>query len=219
MKLLLTLLVRDEIDIIRSNLDYHLNKGIDFIIATDNGSVDGTREVLKEYEKTGHLKYIYEPHYDYSQDIWVTRMARVACTQYRADWVINADADEFFVSKPATLKDALDKVPRDINVVRVERHDFVPFERPCLHPPPTEMIYRKRQSLNIKGKPLPPKVIHRAVPDITVGQGNHSAKSPSFKDSEMASVEIEIYHYPIRTLAQFETKVPIRSGIFIVGID
>ena len=40
MKLVMTLLVRDEDDIIASNIDFHLNRGVDFIIAMDNLSVE-----------------------------------------------------------------------------------------------------------------------------------------------------------------------------------
>ena len=42
MKLVMTLLVRDEEDIVEDHLIYHLNQGVDFVVATDNRSVDGT---------------------------------------------------------------------------------------------------------------------------------------------------------------------------------
>lgn len=42
MRVVLTLLVRDEADIIRSNVQYHLAQGIDHVIVADNGSLDGT---------------------------------------------------------------------------------------------------------------------------------------------------------------------------------
>ena len=44
----MTLLVRDEVDVVRQHLLFHLNAGVDFVIVTDNGSVDGTSEVLAE---------------------------------------------------------------------------------------------------------------------------------------------------------------------------
>lgn len=59
-KLVMTLLVRNEEDIVRYNIDFHLSKGVDFIIATDNGSTDSTRDILKEYEKRGVLHLIDE---------------------------------------------------------------------------------------------------------------------------------------------------------------
>jgi hypothetical protein len=43
MRLVMTLLVRDEIDIIRQNIEFHLRHGVDFVIGTDNGSTDEAR--------------------------------------------------------------------------------------------------------------------------------------------------------------------------------
>ena len=67
MKLVMTLLVRDEADIISSNIDFHLDQGVDFIIAMDNLSVDGTTEILRAYERRGVLHYIHQADDDHSQ--------------------------------------------------------------------------------------------------------------------------------------------------------
>ena len=45
-KLVMTLLTKNDVDIVRYNIDYHLAHGVDFIIATDTGSTDGTRDIL-----------------------------------------------------------------------------------------------------------------------------------------------------------------------------
>ncbi len=42
MKLVMTLLVRDEQDIIRENIEFHLAQGVNFFVVTDNKSVDAT---------------------------------------------------------------------------------------------------------------------------------------------------------------------------------
>jgi hypothetical protein len=43
MRLVMTLLVRDEADIVDAQLAFHLHAGVDFVIATDNLSSDGTQ--------------------------------------------------------------------------------------------------------------------------------------------------------------------------------
>ncbi|MDH5545024.1 MAG: glycosyltransferase family 2 protein [Gammaproteobacteria bacterium] len=45
-KLVMTLLVKDEIDIVKRTIDHHYASGVDFIVATDNESTDGTYELL-----------------------------------------------------------------------------------------------------------------------------------------------------------------------------
>ena len=54
MKLVMTLLVRNEADIVDAQIAFHLHAGVDFVIATDNGSDDGTVEILERYERAGH---------------------------------------------------------------------------------------------------------------------------------------------------------------------
>ena len=61
MKLFMTLLVRDEAEILALNLEHHLAQGIDFFIVTDNGSVDATPEILQTYADRGLLELIQEP--------------------------------------------------------------------------------------------------------------------------------------------------------------
>ena len=206
MRIILTLLVRDEIDIVESCLEYHLAEGIDHIIVTDNGSCDGTAEVLRDYCARGTVTVLNEPPADFSQHRWVTRMARMAYTEFGADWVINADADEAFVWRQGSLLESLRQVSADVDTLIVERTDFVPFQRPEAQSPLLEMTYRKAVSLNLAGRPLPPKIVHRGAADVTVAQGNHAVQSAYFRGVQRPCA-IEVFHYPVRSLRQFESKV------------
>src|ERR687897_3660701 len=111
MTLVMTLLARDEADVIESWLEFHLNAGADYVVATDNRSQDGTTEVLERYAREGHLHLIREPGDDLRQSEWVTRMARLAGTDFGADWVLNTDADEFWLARGGSLKELLGTIP------------------------------------------------------------------------------------------------------------
>src|SRR5207244_11687440 len=108
-----------------ANVAYHLNAGVDFVVATDNGSTDGTLEILERYEQAGVLHLIREPSRDFQQGEWVTRMARLAA-EHGADWVINADADEFWWPRAGDLKEALARLPARYGGVHGVRQPFVP---------------------------------------------------------------------------------------------
>jgi glycosyltransferase involved in cell wall biosynthesis len=209
MKLVMTLLVRDEEDIVADNLDFHLAQGVDEVIVTDNGSVDGTLEILRSYEARGLVRIIVEPTDDYSQGVWVTRMARLAATEHKADWVINNDADEFWWPREGTLRSVFESLPGDVGAIVGHRTNFVP--RPEDDRPYWErMTLRERESLNPVGKPLPPKLAHRAHPEIVVVQGNHRIKGPDL-GSELDDGSIDILHFPMRSYAQFENKI-VKGG-------
>ena len=123
--LVLTLLVRDEADIVEASLVFHLNAGVDFVIATDHRSQDGSREILERYERQGVLHLIREDGSGFDSQALRTRMARMAATQYRADWVIGADADEFFWPRRGSLPELLAAVPNRFGVVRAPWRFFV----------------------------------------------------------------------------------------------
>ena len=125
MKLVQTLVVRDEADVVDAQIAYHLNAGVDFVIATDNESQDGTTEILRSYEREGHLHLIRGPG-EVQESGWRTRMARLAATDFDADWVINTDADEFWVPREGVLKEALAAVPEEFGVVWALTRQFVP---------------------------------------------------------------------------------------------
>ena len=205
MKIIMTLLVRDEVDVIRENIQFHLRMGVDFFIVTDNGSTDGTLEILEEFRSKDVLYLIQESEDNYAQSKWVSRMACLAYSPYCADWVINNDADEFWWPASGDFKVELGQVPGDVSVVSVPRHNFVNvLERSGRWL--EDMIFRETESKNSMGEPLPPKVCHRALPKVTVAQGNHAIEFPAGLKSWQES-SIEILHFPVRSYGQFANKI------------
>lgn len=214
MTLVMTLLARDEADVIESWLAFHLNAGADFVVATDNNSVDGTTDVLERYARDGHVHLIREPGDDLRQDEWVTRMARLAATEFGADWVINSDADEFWWPRGASLARVLEGIPPRYGTVGAFLRVFVP--RPDAPGPFAErMTVRFSALAPIQDpaslyKPIR-KVIHRGHPEITLTRGNHA-----LIDSPFAPLRgwfpVEVLHFPLRSLAQCEHKARLQRS-------
>ena len=85
----MTLLVRDEVDVLEAHLAFHLNAGVDVVVATDHLSTDGTTELLESHVRRGSVKLIRRIDPRIQQSAWVTEMARVAANDLKADWVIH----------------------------------------------------------------------------------------------------------------------------------
>jgi len=200
MKIVMTILVRNEDDIIGENLKYHLNNGVDFFIITDHHSTDGTLDILREYEARGVADVRVEKSNEHHQAQWVTDMARRASDIYRADWVINNDADEFWIPKKGNLKDFFETVDPKIYKIHAPRFDFFyrPFKNVKFY---DAMIFRefvRRWT----------KCCHRAISDIVVEVGNHDATSESLSGSlSMESIDLLVHHYPIRSLERYKKKM------------
>lgn len=212
MRVVMTLLCRDEEDIIDTNVRFHLEHGVDHIIITDNGSKDGTVRILQRLQATGQISLLFEPTHNHDQSVWVTRMARLAKTQFGADWVINGDADEFYFPASGNLRKELETVPDDVAALRMHRTDFLPplAGSPSDRPFYQSQVIRQRQSLNALGKPLPPKTCHRGHPEIEVADGNHYVSLGGEPLGSPLIQNIDILHFPVRSFAQFSRK--IRNG-------
>jgi Glycosyl transferase family 2 len=205
MKLVMTLLVRDEEDILRENLEFHLAQGVDEFIVMDNLSVDATPEIAREYERAGRVHYLRQTNDDYAQGRWVTQMARRAALELGADWVINNDADEFWYPHAGSLKDVFASTAPEIGAVFAERVNFVPRMRNG-SPFWRLMDVRQSASLNALGEPLPGKAAHRGRPDVVVGQGNHRVTAGGI-DVPAAAAPITILHFPVRSQSQLVNKI------------
>jgi Glycosyl transferase family 2 len=208
MKVVMTVLARDEADIIDAQLSFHLNAGVDFVIATDNRSQDGTTDVLESHARSGHLHLIREEGEYLQQAEWVTRMARLAASDFGADWVIHSDADEFWWPRGESLKEVLASIPARYGVVRALLRHFVPR-------PDDGSFFAERMIARVSASaPINDprslfrpnlKVLHRADPKVTVSIGTQR-----LIDSPLVPLRgwypIEFFHFPVRSLEQCDRK-------------
>jgi len=219
-----TVLVRDEADVIDDQILYHLDAGVDFVIATDHQSQDGTTEILERYVREGCLLRIpaMGPVFESG---WRTRMARLAATQYGADWVINTDADQFWWPRCGALKDVLEAVPDRFGVVGAMIRHFVPrpddgrsfYERMTVRISPPAAIHDPTS-------PWRPgsTVAHRASPDVIVLHAGYSILGADLRRVP-GWYPFEILHFPYRSGAQWLEKTSRRAhgdkslGIYLKG--
>ena len=222
MKLALTLLAKNEADVIDANIAYHLGAGVDFVVATDNGSTDGTLEILERYEREGVLHLIREPSTDFRQGEWVTRMARLAAGR-GAGWVINADADEFWWPRAGNLKYALERLPERYGIVHGVWRPFVARPDDGSHFAERMTVRLSMQAaINDPTNPFRParKATHRAHPDVRVRDGNHDVEGAPLVTLH-GWYPLEVFHLPLRTRAQVEAKYAggARRGLRFVPDD
>jgi hypothetical protein len=217
MKLVMTLLARDEADIVEAQLRFHLHAGVDLVVATDNGSSDGTTEILETYAKDGHVHLIRNPSDDVPQWDWVTGMARLAATDFGADWVINSDADEFWWPRSGSLKEIFSAVPTSFGCVRGMWRHFVPR-------PEGAEFFAERMTVRVcnpgaaPDSPYSPrfKTAHRADPEVKVGGGNHQAFGRGLRPLR-SWYPIDVLHFPMRSLEQCERKYLRLWEVFRTG--
>ena len=214
MTLVMTLLARDEADVVESWLSFHLNAGADFVIATDNRSQDGTTDILERYAREGHLHLIREDGEDLRQDEWVTRMARLAATDFGADWVINSDADEFWWPRGASIAQVLAAIPPRYGTVGAFLRTFAP--RPDSDEPFAERLTVRFSALAPINDPASlykpiRKVIHRGHPKIELTRGNHAVIDSPFAPLR-GWFPVEVLHFPLRSVSQCEHKARLQGN-------
>jgi hypothetical protein len=133
----------------------------------------------------------------------------LAASDFDADWVMNSDADEFWLPRVGTLPKVLAAIPPQYGVVRCLWRHFAP--RPHTHPFFAErMTVRLSLSHPWNDPPNPfnvnQKVVHRGDREAIVAWGNHDVSAAGLLPL-YRWYPIEVLHFPVRTPEQFEHKV------------
>jgi hypothetical protein len=207
-KLVMTLLTRDQADVVDAVVAFHLHAGVDFVVATDHRSTDGTAEILESYEREGVLQLVREQGEELRTREWRTAMARRAAEEHDADWVIGCDGDEFWWPRAGSLKDVLAAVPERFGVVEAPWRFFLPLRT---GPP----YFAERMTARLSPaaalvhphSPFKPgvKIAHRAHPELVVQGGGHRLlEGPLLPLTGWHP--IEVLHFPIRDLEQCERR-------------
>jgi hypothetical protein len=220
-QLVMTILCRNEVDIIEYNIRTHALLGVDSFVVMDNESTDGTREKLTELAKEFKILIIDQTGV-YQQAKWMKQLMLIARDKLNASWVISNDADEFWIPEEGSIKDLL--LPVD-SVVTVSRSNMLLMESSLQKDyhfsqakfrVKTPICYQKNDELQGENTAMffaniSPKVIVNPYGFINISGGNHRAKHLASLFSSRVESKLRVYHYPIRSFIQFEANIKHRE--------
>ncbi len=210
--------VRDEADLIGTTIRYHLGLGCDRILAIDNGSTDGTDEILEEFSSDARVRWRREDG-AFLQGELATQAAREAIAD-GADWIVPFDADEFWYAPWGDFRSVLND-----SVAGALRAQVMHFaqERSRLTNAPDALMTMTRRAPRMTGPPdqccrlveshqisaveimYGPKWVSRASKDLIIDMGNHEAKNLAAPPETTA--DLVCLHAPYRSRAMLDAKV------------
>lgn len=193
-------MVKDEADVIEHTVKRMLDQ-VDHILVADNGSTDGTLEILAAMP----ISIIPDPDPGFYQSEKMSRLAGMAMMG-GAGWVVPFDADEVHLCRDGCrLADALALLAPEVLVSEAILFDHVATgQDPELDNPIRRLKWRRSEPLPLR------KVACRASEGLVIHQGNHGASYPGVNHPPSVTNLVEVRHFPYRSPEQFERKV--RNG-------
>jgi glycosyltransferase involved in cell wall biosynthesis len=184
-------LVKNEIDVIESSIRHGFNQGIDVMLIADNGSTDGTRELLHQLSKALPIIVVDDPIFAHEQDVKMTILAKCA-RKFGAKWIIPFDADEFWFAKDSSLGDHL-RNERKAVVIYGEVFNAFPISHESM---------RTNSSMAMSDTVVMRKVAFKAHRFASLCMGNHEVYR-----GVPRSQGIYVLHLPWRSTAQMGRKL------------
>lgn len=207
---------KDEADVIEATLRHMLTQ-VDYVIVADNGSTDGTLEIIEKLQTEFNTPPNH-PAFDMRLGLLIDndpayyqskKMTAIAQMQRQfADWVVPFDADEVWSCVDGhRIADVLMGLHDDTFVVHANLYDHIctgtdegthPFER---------MVWRTQKPLEL------PKAALRLTPDLVIRAGNHGGDYDETRPTHGAYLSkqmLRVDHFPYRSPEQFVRKV--RNG-------
>jgi glycosyltransferase involved in cell wall biosynthesis len=188
---------RDEVDVIETFIDFYLEIGFDHIYIVDNGSTDGTLDVIQHLiacakpvtlrvdKRRGYEKYLTEHYHNAGRNL-------------NARWLFFLDCDEFILFDRG-VKSYLNSLDEGVSRLRIKQRE--------MYPEVNRVAWKGSFLLSTKTELRmddTTKDVTRYHPLAKVFAGKHLIDFPTAITFEPDNVFIR--HYKYRTIQQASTK-------------
>ena len=170
--------------------------GVDAVVVADNGSTDGTRDVLADLAREGPVHVLDDTQTAFYEVEKRSNLVRAA-TRCGASWIVPFDADELWYATEGTIASTLRNM--DGNVARAPMHNFAPRPDQLY----VDDIYVE-QTMRRNLPPLAHKVAFRSCLLATLAAGSHAVTLPVVDDVDGL---LMIRHYPFVDFDHFVDKL------------
>lgn len=210
MNIIMITKVKNESDIIESFLRYH-SYIYDNILVIDNGSIDGTYEIVNALIKEGlPIELVSEAHSDFEEFRFANLYTRKYIKKWNADLVVFMDADEFLCSN-TDMKER--KILENMSYNKVHLCHWKTY----LYDNKTESSifdimafpYHRDENKEIYTKVFVPAEL-LLNNNIIITEGNHGFQCSEHIETQMHS-EISFCHFPLRNHQQYKKQIIINS--------
>jgi|GEM_PF-3442266 len=223
MKLAMTLPIKNHAYLIKQNILYHHTQGIDCFVVMLNNSEDDSEKILQELAKNIDIISYRKTDEIFMDAEFRLEMAIKARDILKADWIVNNDIDEFWItSNEKNLKSNLEELSTKFNTVYAERYNFIPYieDGEAYKSPPESFKYIVNNPQKIdKSRPFSEISPLEFMLKTNAGKATCSLKGLTYIAAGSHEVQIENYsktisdnlsilHYP------FSTKETLKKEIY-----
>jgi len=204
-------MIKNEADIVEAFVRHNLEL-MDLMVVIDNGSTDGTREILTSLQREGLPLVVFDdPIFGYYQSEKVTHVYRKVAPVFNPELVWFLDADEFIhAPSRAALDAAFAAVPAGSAVLLPWRTHLpaAAVDSACVLADPLGAMPERRRH----EEPTYYKAVVRRDPRdderLVIEQGNHGVH---FTDGTRPATHtmdgVSVVHLPVRSVEQLSAKV------------
>jgi hypothetical protein len=202
--------VKNEADIIEAMVRHNLAY-VDRLVVVDNGSTDGTLDVLRSLSRERlPLDVLEDGTPGKYQSRQLTSIMRKQAVEYGAEWIFPLDADEFLLV-PEGQKDVIPNAADRSAPLLLQWRIYSPTSAD--DPQQPNPVRRLRHCYQ-QQSPLTKIVVPAAVAKqsgAVIPQGSHEVLVDGKPVSAVEHPYVQLAHFPVRSRGQWTAKVVVNS--------